>query len=176
MVVANRRGFRRAVPRRIMTWEGGSFSFATLTNATQVFTVISEAILEAAEEPTIVRVRGRLVWDLQATGAVPAQGLLTFGLIVLPTSAIGVPPGPNSDLSSDWLWWDAALGQISGGTLTAPVPDGSQGLSGIIDIDSKAMRVTKRDQTLVLVIQAANLVSTSTFKVVGSMRILLKHH
>ncbi len=174
--MATRKAFRRAVPRRPMSWEGAAFSQAALAGAQTVFTIVSEGTLESSELPTIVRVRGKICWDLSVSGAVPAQGHINFGIRVIPTSAIAAPGLVFTDIGSDWLWWDGAAAQISGGTLTAPLPGNSECQSGETIIDSKAMRVTKRNETLILAVQASSIVSTVTFRYTGFVRVLLKHH
>ena len=173
--MARRRDFRRAVPRRPVSWEGASFSSLALAGAATTLTMQSEANLESDREPTIVRVRGEIVWGLRVASAIPTNGLLTFGLMLLPTVTIGAAPSPFSDLGSDWLWWKSVPAQIGLGTLAAPTgPRNEVGTHGRFEVDNKSMRKVGVNMTLVLVVQATSITGIATFDFTGVFRFLVK--
>ena len=137
----------------IRSWSGTSIStVVSVTTTQQVVTVLS---LFTDFPETLLRSRGSLL--IQATpDAADENDILGIGLIVVneaASSAGGVSvPGPLNDIDADWLWHQG----IAFDSRVATSYTGDHiGLNKRVEIDSKAMRRVARDQTIVLVAEAA---------------------
>ena len=164
--MANRR-FVRTTKRRV-NWEVFANSSLAAGAGSAVFTLVSEAILEAGPSPTIVRVRGEF-WAKSQTSAVNAR--VTAGIIVVTNKALaaGVAslPSPLTDGGSDWLWWDTyGLAWQTG----EPIESGAVRRV----IDSKAMRKVGLNQVLVMVIETTSISGTPSVDMSFAGRVLLK--
>ncbi len=103
---------------------------------------------------TILRFRGRLQMQFDATQQAGDEMVLTFGLGVISSDAFdaggGSVPDPAGEPEYPWLWWGAfhlhselTLGQNQWGTNNQ-----------VVDVDSKAMRKIKPGQSLAWVVQS----------------------
>ena len=174
--MANRRGrpFVRAV-RRGSFWEGVNIDISVTTGASVVIAAITEANLESVPNPTIVRVRGNLLCRVSATGAASAAASLTMGLIVMDARSFAVPSVeiPNTDVGSDWFWWDQR--SFTKDTTTGQADDDSgESLVTRIHVDNKAMRKVQVNQVVALVAQNLVQNGTMTIDLSGTFRMLLK--
>ncbi len=116
---------------------------------------------------TLLRVRGRVQVQLDAA-AVDERVTVAMGLIVVPDRAASVGitavPLPSSNGEDDWLWHGFAM--VTSGAEAAIVPDA---LIATIEIDSKAMRKVKPDESLVFVVES---VSAATVDQGGSFDVI----
>ncbi len=102
---------------------------------------------------TMMRVRGKVGVTLDA-GAAQEAAIIVCGLTIVPsdTFVTGSAPDFNTDASSDeasWVWQGSLY--VTSGAEAAVVNDG---LSQSIEVDSKAMRRMKANDTLVFVHQS----------------------
>jgi len=170
--MANRRGFQRAAQRRPTFWEGAVIQAlpSVAGVASTVSAVVTEANLENTPNATVVRVRGNYGWSVAGANG---SGVCALGIMLVnsPAFAVGIGslPTPITDIGSDWLWWDS-FGWDNVGT----VGDGPV-LAGQRTIDSKAMRKTKLNQDLVLIVEIAGLgASAGIATIAAALRVLLK--
>ncbi len=169
---------RRFVPQRVRRptfWEGAKIDMTVTTGASISQPVVTEALLETVPNPTLVRIRGSLLIIMTASAATPGACLAVIGIKVVSGAALaGASISlPFTDIGSDWVWWQAIPMNLTGGSVAAPNSDG-RSIVHRVDIDSKAMRKIKGNEVLVLVSQNVVGVSTQTFDVDGSMRVLFK--
>jgi len=175
-----RRGFRRSAPVRRTSWEGTLFGFTATTGASFAATAISEATLEANAPGTLIRIRGRLGFQVSAAAADNAQADITYGIIRVTASALAAGvvslPTPGTDIGSDWiLYGNVPMGIMDAGSIAIAGGDTGNLATQAIDIDGKAMRKFERNQAFAMVVENTVRSSTMTVEVFGTLRFLLKH-
>ncbi len=172
--MAVRRGFRRAAVRRPTFWEGAIAQMSLASGGASVATIVSEANLEAVPNGTIVRVRGSVLVQATAAGAVDAESIVNWGIMLVnaPAFAAGIAslPTPRTDIGSDWLAWGstgihAHSTAVAGNELSAMER---------IEVDSKAMRKVGLNQVLVFTAEDSVITSTIVSSLVISLRVLFK--
>ncbi len=138
-------------------------------------TVVSEAQLENAPNPTLVRIRGSILVSLTASAASPGRVLAVLGIKVIQAAAAAAaaPALPFTDIGSDWIWWTTVPLFLASGTVGSPGGDGLT-TNHRVEVDSKAMRKIKGNEVIAFVSQNVVLTSTQTFDVQGALRVLLK--
>lgn len=169
---------RRFVPQRVRRptfWEGVNVNHTVTTGASIVSAVVTEAQLEQAPNPTLVRIRGFVLVIMTSSAATPGNCLAVLGIKVVQAAALAgtAVAVPFTDIGSDWVWWTTVALNLTGGSVAAPNSDG-RSIVHRVDIDSKAMRKIKGNEVLAFVSQNVVLTSTQTFDVDGAVRVLLK--
>jgi len=105
---------------------------------------------------TILRLRGIIGVQLDP-GGVDERVLVTFGIIVTTAVAFATGttalPSPVAESDKDWMWIGSAF--LTSGAEAAVIPDR---LSAEIEVDSKAMRKVKPNDTVVLIGEVAESV------------------
>ncbi len=126
------------------------------TSISVVGTSMAAGVLSFTGPGTILRCRGFVQAHFDSTAQISDTMTLTFGLGLVSTDAAVVgssampDPGGNSDYP--WLWW----GSMRLRSELAAGPS-AWGISAQrLEIDTKAMRRIKPEQTLVLVVEAAS--------------------
>ncbi len=159
-----------------MFWEAGTVNQTITTGAAQSTSIVSEALLEAVPNATLVRVRGEVLCQVSAIGATPSASLCFMGLKLVTASAFaaGGVAQPGTDQGSDWLWWYVVPFNLTAGTANAPDPEGDGITVRRVVVDSKAMRKTKLNELLVFVSENVVVTSTQTHEVDGAVRVLFK--
>ena len=132
---------------------GPDYDWNSLVDTGTALTTAQGAIgggFSAAQALTLMRCRGEIILEAtpDASGDSDVVGL---GLIIVSGDAFVVGgaslPGPISDASASWLWHRFVCLEASTNAL-----DGSHILTNrIIEVDSKAMRKMKPNDTLALV-------------------------
>jgi len=121
---------------------------------------------------TVLRARGSFLFSGTANGAGDA-GVAAIGLIVVQEAAATVGgvsvPGPANDINANWLWHQF-VPMISNEVTAAS--DTALGLFARVEMDSKAMRIVKPDQVVVLVIETVTGSGLAQQSVAGGLRIL----
>jgi len=176
--MASRRVFQRAARRR-MSWEGSSIALTNTTGSVSETTVVTEANLENVPNPTIVRIRGKLLLRVTGVGGAPMGVIITMGIKLVSEQAASAGAGsiehPQSDIGSDWIWWHVEAFRSINTTEHASATGMPFGASvRDVVVDSKAMRKVKPNQVLKLVIQNTVIASTATLTLDGSIRVLVK--
>ena len=103
-----------------------------------------------------------------------AFGLVTMGIILVTAKALAIGvtgiPNPNTDVGSDWIWWDVGTWgeETSSSVIGRPIS-----VDRLV-IDSKAMRKVGLNMALVFVAQAIACEGTVSANICGAVRILLK--
>ena len=171
--MANRRLAPRAV-RRPTFWEGGNVSLATPSGTNVVGTLVAEANLENIPHSTLVRIRGEVLMHVDTISGV-GRGIVTMGIKLSTAAAVAgaTVEGPNTEIGSDWIWWQTMGIAAVGGTVAAPALDGNT-IFKRIEIDSKAMRKVGLNQVLVFAVQHTALVGTQSVVTNGAVRVLFK--
>jgi len=172
-VAGNRRSFRSSAPKRRVAWEGAGVDLADVGASGAFQTMITEDQLENFPNPTIVRVRGRVMVLQDATTPADAFGSFAMGLILVtrPAFVANAVPLPFNDIGSDWLWWDVGtIGEESSGGIIGRTISVDR-----IIVDSKAMRKVKPNTVLVFVAQGLQAEGVNlTANIFGQLRFLMK--
>ncbi len=153
-------------------WLGFATAFAANTlSGTQAFAG-SLGVGGTVGSGTIVRVRGHVAVAMDV-GAADDSGVVGIGLILGSADAVSVGstafPSPLDDTAANWLWH----GLFALRSLTATQEANAGGQYVDREIDSKAMRKFKANQSLVVMADAAQLSGSPTFDVIGSIRVLM---
>jgi len=171
--MARGRSFTARPAKRAKAWANmgeSGFTEAFSANGTQIIGGTVGQTFESRS--TILRCRGHGI--IQANGAVAGdQAVLTLGLGLVDLDAFnagdGSMPDPADDERFGWLWFGSF--PVFTGT---PLTDVSQ-VGGAVryEIDTKAMRVTRLNQVLVLIGQYVDVTGTPPVEVVqGIIRVL----
>ncbi len=169
--MANRRFVSRA-PKRRTFWDGAAVDMSDLVVGTAQFaTIQTEALLENAPNPTIVRTRGKVAAFTDASATPGGFGIVHMGMILVTATAFAASaiPLPFSQIGNDWLWWDQAI-------IGADASDviGSEITVDRVVVDSKAMRKVGLNQVLVFVAELQTCEGVMVANVCGSIRVLFK--
>ena len=163
-------------PRRSRIWVGTTYALGQLAggSATQ-FTALTEANLEAQGKPTIARVRGQIMVQMDRSAEVSEDKVLVgMGLFLAEARqvAVGVTAMPLPITSSDfsWMWYHVSC--LSSPTTLTEDEGNGQRFERIV-IDNKAMRKAGPNQVLVFVIEAFTITGAPDVEVFGHMRFLL---
>ena len=137
------RNFRGDRVRRRYQWIRESQNSTELANATVLGLLgVSDAemLAEALAAPTLVRIRGEYLFELDpATTSASETQIVTVGIIVTKTTVTALEAGgPATNPNLEWMYWKAHQ-------LSAPSVITSSGVNvegGIVrvDFDVKAMR------------------------------------
>ncbi len=167
------------MPRRSRTgrktdysWQGQSVNVGSIDLATGTVTDGANAIVSFGAPFTIMRVRGELLFQLDA-GAVNERILIAVGLIVISANQVSVGvtsmPHPFTDIEDTWLWHQYVT--LSSLAEAAIQPDA---LFSRVMVDSKAMRKVKPTESLALVAEVvAGSDQGGTFDMLGGFRVLV---
>ncbi len=153
------------------TWSGicGSFAAKDIAVGTAA---IGSGRIDFLETQTLVRVRGRVAIQLDAAG-VDERVLVAVGLIKVKTAAavagIASVPTPNTETAADWLWFNYQW--VSAGAEAAV---NQNSLFDVVEVDSKAMRRCKADESLIFVAEVCDTVDMGgTVDVQYGIRVLV---
>ncbi len=120
---------------------------------------------------TVMRLRGHIYVQLDS-GAVDERALLAFGIMPVSDDAFAAGaasmPSPSADLDASWMWH--AFASVSSGAFSSEQPQ-----AGFmrIEIDGKAMRRLKSNETLALLGAVCTVVdATGTWDLLFGARIL----
>ena len=178
MLVGSRfRRARVARPRRSKVWVGATNTsvIAMPPSSTSFATILTETTIETQGKPTLARVRGTWVAQVdRSLNSGTSMMRLAAGITVVSTksAAIGITalPLPLSQIEWPWLWWDATF--VGQEVFTAV---GTQEMGELIrPVDSKAMRKLPPASTMVIVFEAGAVMEGAPDAVVAySLRMLL---
>ena len=167
--------------RRRTAWSGQSGERVTVSSgATVVGPGLAPNAIDPIKEVTLTRTRCEInVLFADDAGPQDAQ-LFAIGLAVVSTDAatLGATamPDPFDEPGFPWVWYCSSVLTRSGTASTDSKPEDAWGLSARhYDVDSKAQRVIRPSETLIWVIQTANVVGNeSLFVDFGTQRYLFK--
>ncbi len=152
--------------------------FGDVNNANDLGTsvsVLGSTSLVFSGAQTIVRIRGKVGCILD-TGGVNESTMLLVGLTILNADAVasGVAPELMTPASGgddgNWIWQGALW--VNSGAEAAVVPDA---LSDSVEVDTKAMRRVKSNESLAFVFQTAaelTVDATGTIDITYFMHVL----
>ena len=126
---------------------------------------------------TILRMRGAVLADM-VSDAVTEAILVQVGIGIASTDAITAGtvasiPGPGSDPDYPWLWW-GSIPLWSEAADSASSPAGQLPKAWRLEIDSKAMRKVKPNQSLFAIAELSQLAGAATARVTfGTTRVLI---
>jgi len=157
---------RRSGRRTDYRWSGSTFAFPAVATAN-----LTQIIFNATAATTLMRSRGAVLLSL-IDQAVGDQKVVGLGLIVVTEAAVAAGgsalPSPISVPEAEWVWHQYV--PLQSQTVTED-PSTGEGTARII-IDSKAMRKMKPNESLVLVLDAADLAGSVSAMVTGGIRAL----
>ncbi len=159
--MAHSRG--RSGRRTDYDWEGAIIAQTSLNAAT----VVEFSLFVADSAETLVRMRGEVTAHLDQTGSTAADAAtIGFGLIVAPTGAT-VAVSPVTDPGANWLWHTF----ITLATEFAVASGNNEILAAArVEIDNKAMRRLREDETVFLVVENSSLNGAPVVAVNGAFR------
>ena len=174
--MARRRGFSgrqgRSVVRRLTSWEGGPEGI--LSPASSAVSGFPTTLNILTDGFTLIRTRGELLLALLTTSVAQGGFQWGLGLTVVSTKAAGVGataiPGPLTELNWDG-WFVHHQGTLKAVTTTLGNDLGATVVR--VPIDSKAMRKTKEDDSVVAMLETIE-VGTSTLHAELRTRLLFK--
>ncbi len=148
-------------------WIGVTSSLAALSTTNTLFSFISSGV-----SATIRRIRGAIAVQI-AVGAGTDSLMVAFGLAVVSDTARAVGPAsmpsPIADPAYPW-YWHKFVPLVANGTAA----DGlnGQAQSMMVDIDAKAMRKIRPDQSIVLLGDGLQQSGTPTARISVGWRVL----
>ena len=125
---------------------------------------------------TILRSRGEILLQMDENTLAADNALIAMALGIMSTDAFAAGgaslPDPSGNADYPWLWWQT-INLATNFTLAA----GSDQVAGmttrVVQVDSKAMRRVKPNETLSLVFQYVNVSGNPTIQVdAGLIRVL----
>ena len=118
-----------------------------------------------------MRARGWVFFQLAESGSASGDAAqLAAGLIVAPTGAT-VAVSPLTEAGANWFWHTYCLLHTQG--IVGGVSEHGDGLTTQrIEIDNKAMRKLREDESIYLVMENQNLVGSPGVNVGGALRVL----
>ena len=124
---------------------------------------------------TVLRIRGELIYQMQATGiAIGDQARVGFGLGIVSQDAFALGatalPDPLGDVSFPWLFWNETnfASELAAATNTA-----GSAVRRLV-VDTKAMRKLKPEEALVAIYQYDDITGTPGVDVhQGQLRTLI---
>ena len=145
-------------------WNGSAWGVSQAAGGRTVTGLIVLAI-----PGTLFRCRGNAVVSIDG----PTDGdklVVAMGIMLVQSDAFaaGVTsvPDPLSDTGSDWIWHQYVPLQAQAANL-------EHGVVARVEIDSKAMRKFKPNQTLIMTWTGSSLAGTPAFDVTGGVRALI---
>jgi len=177
MFVRNRfaRGRVRTATKRSRVWIGTPTSFFQLAGGTTNFsTVVTEAQLQNLGKPTIARVLGELLINMDRSAEVAEdRALVGYGMTLVSNQAVAVGataiPDPLNNAEWPWLMY----GTTSLKTPTTLTEDEQGFRWDRVKIDSKSMRKAPPDHVLVFVVSVISVAGTPDIELSGFLRVLL---
>ncbi len=146
--------------------------------------IVSEADLEQFTSPTIVRIRGRITFKLNASSTDTSEASsFRGGLICANKNLDAVGEIDADDLTAPWLWYTSGLiwtprivHAYYNGTSDTTFNTLDAGFRrDVVDIDSQAMRKVERNARLVLVLEHTDEEgSPNNLEIAGHLRVLVK--
>ena len=166
--MAPRTGFRRATNRPNYDWEG----VTTLASGLAAASVTEAQLFTADTAETLVRVRGWANVALtSAASAANDRAIVAAGLIVAPTG-VTVAVDPINEPGANWLWHQFFPVETQG-VIGAVSDQGAQGWISI-EIDNKAMRKLREDESVFIVVANQNISGSPTVNFMAGIRILTR--
>lgn len=164
------------MPRRT-AWGGVAFDDVNINNGPTLYTIADHATLEAeSAQPTIERIRGRLIFRLDSTNNTSTE-IANFwvGVCCMDDGLVGTgnSPDPSVDFDYPWMW-------ITAGKLWAPaVPSaGPVQLTGhrkeAFELDIRAKRIIRPNMGLYILITGNRVFGSADPDMSGIIRYLLK--
>ncbi len=165
---------RRSRPRTNYSWQGFEFGPASLTATQSVIATLVQVTETLTSDQTVRRTRGSIFVHASPDAATD-NDIVALGIIVVQANAAAAGgtsvPGPIADSGADWLWHSyVGFDAVS---LTAYAGD-AMGLNHRFEVDSKAMRIVRQDQTVILVGEVQNA-TFAELQVEGGIRMLTSH-
>ncbi len=167
--------------RRTTTWSDGPKS--TLTG--QVLASTGKSIwatgfaVAAGTSLTLVRTRGEILLQLDLATAAGDGFLGAIGLGIVSGDAFGIGstamPGPFSDPGWPGWWWHQYFSVRGVAAQSAGADVARNANSDLrIDIDSKAMRIVKENESMFGMVEIGAELGTASLTYLGQTRVLLK--
>ncbi len=132
--------------------------------------------LSFTTQSTILRMRGRILVFFDDAITAADEATVTCGIGIIPTDSFNDPssiPDPAGDVGFPWLWWGQAL-------LSTPADvDVTRGTAygsevQMLEVDSKAMRRIRPDQTLAFMAQHVDVSGAPATRIIqGQIRTLI---
>ena len=149
-------------PRRKNSWAAGIGGDAAQTQITGAGSTIVTSAVTGGDGVTLVRTRGQLLLFCRTADAALAGFTGAFGIAVATTAAIvagaAAVPTPISEQGWDgWLYWHAiqliSAGVVDGTAVLDELQPNVMSFAQRIEIDSKAMRKIKEDESIYAVLE-----------------------
>ena len=164
--MARRSGFPQANRRRV-GWEAGVGQVGVQTQLASSSSIIANQAVAALQDGlTLVRTRGRFQIFLQSASASGDgfSGAIGIGVATVAAVSAGVAsvPTPITEQGWDgWLYWQA-IQVHAAGVVAGSVSDDTDAMTGVVgtqvfDIDSKAMRKLRIDDSIYLAIEVVEI-------------------
>jgi len=173
--VARRVGSVRGGARRPVEWLGTVFGPSLFTGtANTFFTLATAGQLSEYIHPTIVRVRGVIVFSGEGAFIGPptvAPPVVTLGIAVVTDQAVagGSLPVAAVDLDASWLYWEQ-FGFDRQNSISA-----TDALFAERIIDSKAMRrIDQPDNAGIVMPLSVTMGAAGNLRLRGALRMLIK--
>ena len=151
-------------------WEGLGAGAALIANLTTIPDI--QVIVQFLASVTLYRIRGEILATLTTAAAANSAKILHCGLIMASAEAAAAGaasiPDPASDLNAPWIWHG-----FMHLMRTATTETESFGLASYrLQVDSKAMRKIKANQSLVFAVSPQNLAGSETAQIFFGFRAL----
>ena len=158
-----------------MAWNAGPGGGSGVISATS--SVLLPGLLMAdLDDETVVRTRGRLLLTLLTAGGAGNGYDWAFGMCVVSENAEGVGvtaiPSPTVDIGWDG-WFVYEQGSLSARDGTPAVDESGPNVVQMIEIDSKAMRKTRKTDRIVALFGFTE-VGVATMEAIAVTRVLGK--
>ncbi len=169
------RPFQSRSPKRKTVWSQGPGSTAVTAISASAISIIGSGLTLATESfATITRLRGYVQAYLKTADAVNAGFHCGFGVGIVSSDAFAIGataiPGPLTD--AEWPgWFYYTIFDVHGATATFDGSERNVNLSW--DVDSKAQRILKENETVVAMLETVE-VTNATMSVFFDSRILFK--
>jgi len=158
----------RSQRRRRYDWAGLIFGATSISGTPNPIVGFSDT-----EDVTVVRVRGNVF--IQATpNAIADDDVIGLGLIVVTDQAFAAGgasvPGPIANMDAEWMWHQFVPLKAAGTALAG----NDIGTNVRVEVDTKAQRILKVNQTLAFVLELDTGEFTSV-QATGGIRALAMH-
>ncbi len=171
------------MPRTTRWMNDGAIALTQFSNT--LSEVVATSLFEELTEPTIVRIRGRLVFKLNATGTnVYEASSYRAGIVVAHEALTSLDINADTIGDNPWMWYTSGIlwsvvtdHEYWNGSaaVTYSVAAGDFTRKDIHEIDISAMRKVNRNERLVLVLRSTQEQGTPPNpEVYGHLRVLVK--
>jgi len=146
-------------------WSGQGFSQLALAAGGSA----QDALVGTTTPGTLVRTRGQIMVMLDG-GAVAGDFVAVgWGLIIAPTGTTGLGSIPLTDPDGNFFGYGLCIVGTEG------TQEDQQSGNFRFDVDVKAMRKMKKDESVFVVVETADVQGAPAVNIVGHFRFLLAH-